>query len=110
MKAEDLKNEIEIRRAIVAPRLREIEDLERQYAEALSREFIAAHGITKDMVQPSDTCGWEVSTLWQFGTWMEENGCTKPWCEWNGRLYPSSEVKAGSMRHNAPGLYEHVRG
>ena len=108
MNAKELQAEIDRRRAALQPALREIEALERQQADAASREFIAEHGITASMVQTSKAEGTWHGTVWAFGKWMDANGCTKPWCEWNGRLYPSAEIKAGSMRRDAPGLAEHV--
>lgn len=108
MTASELKAEIERRRAAVAPALREIEALERLHADAQSREFIAAHRITADQVQPCDIPGVWHGTVWEFGKWLESNGITKPWCIWNGRLYPTAEIKAGSMRREAPGMAEHV--
>jgi hypothetical protein len=109
MNANQLQAEIERRRAALLPALREIEALEQQHAEAASREFIAANRITRDQVeQASRHDGPWHGTVWAFGKWMQANGCTKAWCEWNGRLYPSAEIKAGSIRREAPGLWKHV--
>ena len=108
MTANELKSEIDRRRDAMRPALREIEALERQRGEAASREFIALHGITASMVQPSHIEGVWHGTVYEFGKWMVANGSTKPWAEWNGRLYPSAELKDGGMRCNAPGLAEHV--
>lgn len=108
MNAKELQDEIDRRRAALQPALREIAALEQQQAVAASREFIAEHGITASMVQTSSIEGTWHGTVGEFGKWMERNGCTKPWAEWNGRLYPSLELKAGRMRSDAPGLAEHV--
>lgn len=107
MNAKELQTEIDRRRAALQPALREIEALERQHAEAASREFIAAHSITAAQVQSSREGGHH-GTVWAFGKCMEANGVTKPWCEWNGRLYPTAEIKAGHMWREAPGLAEDV--
>lgn len=99
--------EIVRRRALIEGQLLDIEALRRQHADAESREFIAEHGIKADMVQSSDEGGhhW---TAQEFGHWMRKTGCAKPWAEWNGRLYPSDELKVGKLRHEAPGIAEHV--
>lgn len=114
MTATELKAEIDRRRAaieaLLLPAQREVEALERQYRDVASREFIAAHGITADMVQSSREGGWH-NTIFAFGDWMRAKGCTKPWCEWNGLIYPSVEVMAGVFRHSeARGKVEHLEG
>lgn len=109
MTANELKTEIDRRRAALQPALREIEALERQHADAASREWIAANKVTAAQVRRSD--GDDVPRfghVTEFGRWMKATGCTAPWAEWNGRLYASAELMAGRMSREAPGLAEHV--
>ena len=109
MNATELKTEIARRRAALEPTLREIEALERQHDDAASREWLAANKVTEVQVQHSE--GPDVpyhGDVYGFGKWLKASGCTKPWAEWNGRLYPVAELIEGHMRREAPGMEEHV--
>jgi hypothetical protein len=106
--SKQIQADIEDLQASVAPALLEIKKLEQELSDALSREFIAMHNITFDMVQTSNIENVRIYDLPEFGKWMKESKCTKPWAEWNGRLYKSEEIKIGVLRPKAPGRIEHV--
>lgn len=76
--------------------------------EALSREWVAANGVTMKDVQLSSGDGvpW-FDHIQDYANWLAENS-TRRWAEWNGRLYYAAELMAGKMHPNAAGLIEHV--
>ena len=109
MNSKQLKAAIDARAAMLAPQLKELDELRRQYDEAVSREWIAANNVTPDRLQRSDAkdLPW-FGTVQEFARWMKESGCTAMWAEWNGRIYSTAELMSGRMSREAPGLAEHV--
>ena len=109
MTAAQLKAEIDARRARLAPLIAELQALESQHCDALSREWIAANGVTAAQVQLSADAELPYfGDVLHFGQWMKAAGCTRRWCEWNDRIYSSAEIMAGRMQRDAPGLVEHL--
>ena len=109
MTAAQLKAEIDARRARMAPLIAELQALENQHCDALSREWIAANGVTAAQVQRQGDANLSfLANVWDFARWMKSTGCTLRWCEWNGRIYSSAEIMAGRMARGAPGLVEHL--
>ena len=109
MTAAELRIEIEA----MVERMRPLEDelvaLRSQLRDAVSREWIAANGVTLEDVQlPWGDDIPVFLTVYKFGDWMRSTGCKKRWAEWNGALYSSAELMAGRMARDAPGLLEHV--
>lgn len=109
MTANELKAEIDARAARLAPQLVKLENLRRQHDDAVSREWVAANNVTAAQVQRSDgdALPW-FGDVMAFGRWMNETSCTRPWAEWNGRIYSSAELMQGRMMRNAPGCAEHA--
>lgn len=109
MKSDTLKVEIDALKAELNPLQVRLARLERDHRDALSREFIAAQGITRDQVETSEKCE---SKPWfdhiaDFVDWLKWHP-GKPWAEWNGMLYETSELMAGRMT-DTPARYEHLR-
>lgn len=108
-KAIEIQQQITALRARIAPLNAEIAALERQHRDAVSREWIAAQKLKLEEVERSsgDDKPW-FGHIKQFADWLNANNCQKPFCEWNGCLYPTKEIIAGHMRREAPGLFEHL--
>lgn len=109
MIASELKAEIDARTARLAQQLDQLVVLKRQHDDAVSREWVAANNVTAAQVQRSDgdALPW-FGDVMTFGRWMNETSCTRPWAEWNGRIYSSAELMQGRMMRNAPGCAEHA--
>ena len=109
MKSEAIKTQIESLKAELEPLQARLSKLERDYRDALSREFIAANQITRDQVETSTK---DESKPWfghikEFVKWLGWHP-GKPWAEWNGMIYPTSELLAGRMT-DTPALYDHIK-
>lgn len=109
MKSTELKAKIDKLQESVKPILAELEKLNNEYRDAVSCEFVEKNNITLDMVQRSDDHEVFHGSVWNFAEWMRNTKCTKPYAEWNGRLYETLKLLAGRMDHDAPGLFEHVK-
>jgi len=98
-----LKNQID---PLVAAKTKAIAKLE----TLRSKEFIRVNNITLDDVQHSDPDGtggiWH-GTFMTFGKWMADTKSTKRFCEWNGRIYHTSDALIGRMSHTS-GRYEDI--
>ncbi len=108
MNSIELQTKITSLRKALIPQLQEIERLELELSRTKSLEFIATNNITLNDVQRSDEVCIPFSTVWDFGKWMMLNGCAKPWCGWNGRLYSTNLIKSGTLQRDAPGLFKDV--
>ncbi len=91
---------------MVARRRREA--LERELTDLNSREFIRVNRITADDVQDDrgDGMPW-FGDVYSFGKWMKEEGCSKRFYTWNGRLGFTSDIVAGRFIATEA-LAEHV--
>jgi hypothetical protein len=94
--------------AVVDPLVQKLNRLDREINQLKSKLFIAENQITRDGVQLSQGDGmpW-YGTVYEFGKWMRDTGCNKRWCEWNGRLYNTSDIIRGKM-YETPALLEDV--
>lgn len=103
MNADELKAEIEMKKAEMQLYMREISALDQQYRKARSREWIKANGVRETDIERSKGEGlpyfWNV---YEFGRWLEEHS-KKPWAEWNDRIYATAELINGRMAIDAPG-------
>lgn len=106
-----LKGEIDALRAGVKPLLERIDGLQHQYRLALSREWIAANGVTRDqvLVEGDDDLPY-CFTLRSVGEWMQRTGNARRWVAWNGRIHSAAEVIAGRTGRDMPGRLEDVPG
>lgn len=109
MNATQLAAEIERRKAELQPALSKIAYLENQLREVRSREWIAAHKITREQVYFSSNVDepW-LGDICMLAAHVKRTSCTKPWIEWNGVLYPTHEVMLGRFQPSSPGLAEHL--
>lgn len=74
-----------------------------------SKEFIRVNGIEADQIQQSRVDGVWHGTTWAYGKWLAETNCDKPWCEWNGILFRTSDMIRGTLDWTAAhGLMEDV--
>ena len=109
MHSSELKDEINWQLEVMAPLQRRLEFLDREYDEALSREWIAANDVKLEDVYLSS--GHDIPLfrhVWEYGAWLRAINCLKRWGEWNGRIYPMGDLKAGNIGLSAPGRLEHV--
>jgi hypothetical protein len=83
--------------AEVSPLVMKLDRLRQQYRLALSKEFIAANGITKGDVEFSDGPGKPYfGHISSFVSWLRGNS-NKNWAEWNTCIYRMSDLKADRM-------------
>ena len=82
------------------------DELKTKLSKAKSQAFITSNQITKDQVEHSSGDGkpW-FGEIRRFAHWLEANS-DKPWCEWNGLIYQTSEIVAGRMAREATGRYQ----
>lgn len=87
-------------------RVRELQSIE---DDLRSRNFIEVNKVTRDQLQLSkgDGVPW-FGYFKAFGDWLAATNSTKRFCEWNGRIYFTSEVIAGRMEYDAPGRADDV--
>lgn len=109
MKAADYLPQIAALEARIGPLERELEALRRQHRDAVSREFIALHGITRSQVHESTTAGLPYfGHVLSFADYLRTLPERRRWYEWNGCLYETSELMAGRMKPEPEALFEHV--
>lgn len=109
MTSTEIKSKIDALSAEIAPTLVEIADLQKAHREALSREWVAANSVSKAEVEPSS--GEDrpyFGHVASFVDWLKGQPHARRWAEWNGRLYSTAELIAGTMAKDAPGRYEHA--
>lgn len=103
MSAASLKVEIDALRAIVAPLLDRIEELQRRHDDALSLERIAMSGVTHADVftqHAGDSASRAAALAAHAG---------KPWVAWNGRVYSTLDALSGRFSpRSALGYVRHV--
>lgn len=107
MRSEEIKAELEAVRWNLKPLQDRAATLERRYRDALSLEFIAANGITRDQVE---ACFGEgkpyFGHLREFIKWLDWHP-GKPWAEWNGTLYRVSDLHANDWS-GTPAQFDHL--
>lgn len=95
--------------ARIAALLAERDTLVRAISEAESRAWVTTNAITPDRVQMSS--GGDVpwfGHIRQFVEWLRGQGAPRPYAEWNGRIYLTTDLLNGRMPET-PGLAEHVQ-
>lgn len=108
MDSHKLKQEIEKLRAELAPKEIAMRRLERDYRDALSREFISANGITADQVElSSGESKPYFGHIREFIKWLIWQRPRKRWAEWNGTLYRVSDLIANNWSES-PARVHHV--
>ena len=82
----------------VRPITARMADLWRDRRRLCAAEFIRANNVTRDQIEMSsgDDRPW-FGRATEFGRWMREQGTSKRFCEWNGRVYFSADVMAGRL-------------
>ena len=87
-----------------------ISDLQRTKREIESQEFIRVNRITRDQVEHRDHQGGKnwFGTAWDFAQFLKNKGSTKPWVDWNGLIYHSSDFLRGYMPEDTRGYSEHL--
>lgn len=107
--AKQIEADIKSLEAIIKPYQESLGLLRLQHMNAVSREWVERNGITTDQVQLRDGDGvpW-FGDAYSFGKWMRHTDCKKKWAEWNGCIYDSAMLMAGTMTREAPGMIEHV--
>jgi hypothetical protein len=94
--------------AQLKPLLKEKTELEAEQRDAQSLAFIKANGITLADIQSSKGDGVPYfGVVWAFGQWLKDHS-SRPWAEWTGRLYRSSDLILGRMPESIA-LAEHVK-
>lgn len=106
----EVKREIMGLKAMIKPLEERLHIVQRERAHIESRIFIAANKINKEDVELSSGEGkpW-FGTYVAFGEWLKANNITKPWAEWNGCIYNTSDVMAGRMPNDAPGYVDDLQ-
>jgi len=104
--------EIEQRRIKIAALMRPLEkedgQLQRELGDLQSEQYIRINGITKANTQESNVPGKRFGIITEFGKWLAVNPNHRPWAEWNGRIYRSSDLIKGRMPES-PALYESLK-
>lgn len=107
---EQIESDIaEIERRI-EPMRRDKQSLVRELRRAKSIAWIKANNVTRDQVQLSsgDNIPWH-SHCEAFATWLLQTKCEKRFCEWNGTLFFTAEMKTGYVDFSKhPGKLEDV--
>lgn len=74
-----------------------LEALRMERAKLASRNWIAANGVKREDVETVDGEGKPYFGIaYKFIEWLKANS-TKRFCEWNGRIYYTSEMITGRM-------------
>jgi len=78
-----------------------------EFRACKSKQFIHVNGITRDNVEMSkgDDRPW-FGHVWKFAEWLRRKPEAKRWAEWNGRIYHTSDLLAGRMPDDMPGLVD----
>jgi hypothetical protein len=87
---------------------RQLHILQEARSDLISRETIKSESIVLADIQESsgDELPW-FGDLWTFANWMRQTNCQKRFAEWNGLLYKTSDLFAGSMK-NTGARIDHV--
>lgn len=104
----ELKREIMRLSAQIKPLTERLTVLGAERRDLESRIFITVNNIKKDDVELSSGEGkpW-FGTYVEFGKWLKINS-TKPWAEWNGGIYSTSDVILGRMPYDSPGCVSNL--
>lgn len=95
-----VNREIEEIEAELKPLHKRKDELDRKKRLMLSLQFIEVNRITRDDIEMSEGAGktW-FGHLDQFVKWMKDTNSAKRFCEWNGRIYFTSDLMHGKMPH-----------
>lgn len=105
-----LKSEIGKLQAEIKPLFEKMIKLQSELDDAESREFIEVNQIKKSDVQFSRCEGVPFhGDIYGFSEWMKKTNCQKDWCEWNGRIYRTSDVITGRIKFKSPAKEEHLQ-
>lgn len=93
----------------IKPLSNRLEALKRERIHLLSRNWIAANGVSIENVELSSGDGKPYFGIaYKFIEWLKANS-TKRFCEWNGRIYYTSEMITGRMDYDSsPALLDDV--
>ncbi len=86
----------------IEPLVRRASELQRQIATLRAKAWITSNNVTRDDVQLSDVPGSYFGHIKQFADWLNSTGCRKRFCEWNTRIYFTSDIRLGVMRDDMP--------
>lgn len=108
MESDEIRERMDCLMERLRPMQEEHARLERIYHDALSHEFIATNNITRDQVETSTK---DESKPWfghikEFVKWLGWHP-GKPWAEWNGRVYRTSDLLENRMP-DTPAVYDHI--
>lgn len=105
-----VSREIKATESAIRPLAEKLERLNRERRDLESVSFIAANKIRKDEVEMSSGDGkpW-FGTVYEFGRWIRTHAISKPWAEWNGRIYHASDLMNGRMP-DMPGCTSDLNG
>lgn len=110
MNSHSIRSEIGKLQAELQPLLERARILSRELEDCESIEFIAANKIKKSEVQMSRGDGIPFhGDIYSFSEWMKKTNCQSDWCEWNGRIYRTSDAITGRIKFNSPAKEEHLQ-
>lgn len=78
-----------------------------QLRRAESKAWIAANGITRRRVHAVDDVGEWVGTVYNFAVWLRQQRPMRPFAEWNGRLYHTTDLLNDRLEET-PGFFTDV--
>ncbi len=102
-KSELLRRRIEALENELKPVMSTLNKLREKRDEAISREFIAEHGITKSQVRVvADWRAWSRANSSAVREWI-----SLPWFEWAGKIYRTEDLRPG-WKPDSIAYYEHL--
>lgn len=98
MTAAEIERRLDDLRAEAKPLNDQIAALERDLMYAQSREWIAANGVTREMVCDPNADGMPYfNTAGEFMRWLQRQPTRLPYSAWNTRIFPTSEILEGRL-------------
>lgn len=103
--------EVEVELAELTEKIKPIQmrlvELEQEKSRIKSRLWILANGVKREDVELTTGDGkpW-FGHVTVFMEWLKANGVTRPYAEWNHRIYRTFDLINGRMPENAPGWLE----
>lgn len=102
---------MKLRLAVIADQIRplmaEQQRLSSMLREAESKAWIAANGITRRRVHATEDVGEWVGTVYNFAVWLRQQRPMRPYAEWNGRLYHTTDLLNDRLEET-PGFFTDV--
>lgn len=102
MSIQDIDRELAAIQEQLRPLWKRREQLTAERDQLLSRQWIEINGVTPANTQSSNPPGVWFSHIEDYRRWLSEQSTPKQFCEWNGRIYFTSEILAGRIDQNAP--------